>query len=122
MLQALTYHPVKLLSFALGVSVLFSSVHAKDISAFAMPTGANLISNQKQGNTSSPDGSGYKINVEHHNHIDKVSLKSVVKNTAQDTPQADAKSLRRNRHSAAKKVAKKQKYTDAWHTLLMKAI
>ncbi len=121
MTQTLAYSFGKLLSVVLGVSVLFGATHAKDVSAFALPAYSAAFNTNKQADNSNPQNI-YKINVEHHNHIDKVSLKSVVSKMNQQTPQADAKSLYRNRHSEPKKVSKKQKHTDAWHVLLRQAI
>ncbi len=122
MLQTLLYSPVRLLSVMLGISVLFGATHAKDVSAFTMPTYASFFSDSKQKDTSSNSGNVYKIQVEHHNHIDKVNLKSVVNKMNKQTPQADAKSLHRNRHGGPKKVSKKQKHSDAWHVLLRQAV
>lgn len=119
MTQTLTYSFGKLVSVALGVSVLFGATHAKDVSAFALPTYTAMFNNSKQ--TDNSPQNVYKINVDHHNHIDKVGLKSVVNKINKQTPQADAKSLHRNRHGAPKKVSKKQKHSDAWHVLLRKA-
>ncbi len=123
MLQTLLYSPARLLSVMLGVSVLFGATHAKDVSAFTMPTYASVFSDSKQKDTASGNGANmYKIQVEHHNHIDKVSLKSMVNKMNKQTPQADAKSLHRNRHGGPKKVSKKQKHSDAWHVLLRQAV
>lgn len=122
MLQTLLYSPARLLSVILGVSVLFGATHAKDVSAFTMPTYASVFSDSKQKDATSGGNNAYKIQVEHHNHIDKISLKSVMKKMNKQTPQADAKSLRRERHSSPKKVSKKQKHSDAWHVLLRQAV
>lgn len=120
MLQTLLYSPARLLSVVLGVSVLFGATHAKDVSALTMPTYASVFSDSKQKDSS--PGNAYKIQVDHHNHIDKVRLKSVVNKMNKQTPQADAKSLHRNRHGGPKKVSRKQKHNDAWHMLLRQAV
>lgn len=123
MLQTLLYSPGKLLSVALGVSVLFGATHAKDVSAFTIPTYSSVFNSSKQKDGPSfGNSNAYKIQVEHHNHIDKISLKSMVNKINKQTPQADAKSLRRSRHSEPKKVSKKQKHSDAWHVLLRQAV
>jgi|GEM_PF-6491646 len=120
MTQTLTYTFPKLISIALGISVLFGATHAKDVSAFAMPSYFSaLSSNNKQGDNTTANT--YKIAVDHHNHIDRLSLKSVVKKIDKQTPQADAKSLHRSRHGSPKKVSKKQHHGDSWHTLLRQA-
>ena len=120
MTQTFTYSFGKLLSIALGVSVLFGATHAKDVSAFTLPTYSSLFNNSKQ--TDNNPQNTYKIHVEHHNHIDKVSLKSTLNKMNKQTPQADAKSLHRSRHGSPKKVSKKQKHNDAWHLLLHQAV
>lgn len=118
MVQTLLYSPNKLLSVALGISVLFGATHAKDVSALTLPSYAAMFSDSRGKDNNTNQNAYYKINVDHHNHIDRMNLKSVVNKVNKQTPQADAKSLHRSRHGSPKKVSKKQNHDDSWHTLL----
>lgn len=116
-MQTLTYTLPKLLSIVLGISVLFGATHAKDVSAFAIPAySVKLSNNSKQSDNSITNL--YKIHAEHHNHIDRQTLKSIITQINKQAPQADLKTMQCHRHGVAKKVSKKQKYSDSWHRLL----
>lgn len=113
----------QLVSFVVGLSVFFGASHAKDISAFTLPTYSKVFNTEKSGDSSLKNQQNtYKIQAELHNHIDRQTLKSMLSKANKQTPQADAKSLHRNRHSAPKKVSKKQKHSDAWHMLLRQGV
>lgn len=87
------------LSSLLALSVLLLSTHAKDVSALSTAT--------PHGKKVDDSSIGHKVQKiadkqagELHNHVEKQTYKSMVKAFSDQSPQADNRSLRKQRHSA----------------------
>lgn len=94
-----------LFSSMMAFSILLLGVHAKDVSAMSLSSNGN--------NRKYDDSVGQKVQKlaerqvnDLHNHVEKQSYKSMVKAFNDQSPQADSRSMRKQRHETPDKKLK----------------
>jgi hypothetical protein len=96
MQKKLTYYSTALLSLFMSAGVVCSGAHSKDVVMYANPSNMAFIEAfRKQIDDSSSLKTNAKVSAELHNHIEKQTLKTMVKHLSDQAPQADTKSLKR---------------------------
>jgi len=117
MQKKLTYYSTALLSLCMSAGVVCSGAHSKDVVMYANPSNRAFIEAfRKQIDDSSPLKTNAKVSAELHNHIEKQTLKTMVKHISDQAPQADTKSLKRVKPTIRRHHSSPRR--DRWASLL----
>ncbi|HEX6258741.1 MAG TPA: hypothetical protein VFZ48_04645 [Candidatus Saccharimonadales bacterium] len=97
MKKSISYYLTALLSLSMSLGVVCSGAHSKDVLMYAStPNRALLEAFRKQvADDASQLQTNTKVSAELHNHIEKQTLKTMVKTVSDQAPQADMRSLKR---------------------------
>lgn len=101
--------PLAILSVLLGVGVMMTGAHSKDIAAYAfdLPHGSAVSAEIiKKTESVSQIQAGAKVTAELHNHIEKQTYNSMVKSISDDTNRNGARGLRNKARKQQKSVYK----------------
>lgn len=103
--------PLAALSILLGVGVVMTGAHAKDVASYALglPHGSSLAAEIiKKTESVSQVQNDAKVTAELHNHIEKQTFSSMVKSISDDTNRNSGRGLR----NKARKLKQKQPYRE----------
>lgn len=101
MKKLLNISSVSALCMTLSLSVNLMGLHAKEVTALSHPVVSKKISVTKKIVDS--DTGMVKLSHDPHNHVDHQTSKSIVKASAEQTMQADARNLRKVRQRRDRK-------------------
>src|SRR5687768_5338302 len=96
-----------LFSLYIGLGVVASGAHSKDVVIHATNIDRSLVDTVSRQISDDPIQvqSHAKVHAELHNHIEKQTLKTMVKHVSDQAPQADMKSLKRIKPQLKKRLA-----------------
>lgn len=92
--------PVALLSLVLGLGVMMTGAHAKDVASYVLGLSYNssvAAEIVKKTESVSQVQNSAKVTAELHNHIEKQTYSSMVKSISDDTNRNGARGLRKAR-------------------------